>query len=76
MFTRIMNAIHFGEILDASLVPFTAECFPDEHHFQVDNDLKYQSLHIEKYFERHNINWWATCPKSPDLNLIENLWGF
>ena len=56
MFTGIMDAIHFSEILDASLVPFIAECFPDGHRFQMDNDPKHRSSHIEKYFERHNIN--------------------
>ena len=74
MFTRIMDAIRFGEILDASLIPFIAECFPDEHRFQIDNDPKYQRSHIEKYFERHNMNCWATTLESPDLNPIENLW--
>ena len=35
MFTGIMDAICFGKILDASLVPFVAECFPDNHCFQI-----------------------------------------
>lgn len=74
MFTGIMDAIRFSEILDASFVPFIAECFPDGHRFQMDNDPKHRSSHIEQYFERHNINWWATPPGSPDLNPIENLW--
>ena len=75
MFTSIMDAIRFGEILDASLVPFIAECFPDGHRFQMDNDPKHRSSHIEGYFETHHTNWWATPPESPDLNPIENLWG-
>ena len=31
MFTGPMDAIRFGEILDASLIPFLSECFPDGH---------------------------------------------
>ena len=75
MFSRIMDAIRFGQILDASLVPFIAECFSDGHCFQMDNDPKHQSAHIKNYFETHNINWWPTPPETPDLNPIENLWG-
>ena len=76
MFTGPMDAIRFGEILDASLIPFLSECFPDGHRFQMDNDPKHRSQYIVDYFLlRHAINWWATSPESPDLNPIENVWG-
>ena len=53
MFTGIMDAFRYADILDASLVPFIADCFSDEsgHRFQMDNDPKHQSNHIENYFE-------------------------
>lgn len=44
MFTRIMDAISFGEILDASLVPVIAECFPDEHHWTVTQNTEAWTL--------------------------------
>ena len=75
MFSGIMDAIRYGQILDASLVPFIAECYPTGHRFQMDNDPKHRSAHIENFFERNNVNWWPTPPESPDLNPIENLWG-
>jgi len=77
MFTGIMDAVCFADILDASLVPFLSERFSDGsgHRFQMDNDAKHQSNHIENYFEENNINWWPTPQESPDLNPIENLWG-
>lgn len=75
LFTEIMDAVRFAEILDASLIPFNTECFPDGHRFQMYNDPKHQSRYIENYFDRKNINWWATPSESPDLNPIENLWG-
>ena len=40
MFTRIMESIRFGEILDASLVPFIGECFPDWHHLTMTQNTK------------------------------------
>ena len=75
MFTGTMYAIRFGEILDASLILFLSECFPDGHRFQMDNDPKHLSQYIADYVLRHAINWWATPPESPDLNPIENVWG-
>ena len=70
MFTGIMDAVHYADILDASLVPFIADRFSDEsgHRFQMDNDPKHQSNHIENYLVEHGINWWPTTPESPDLN--------
>ena len=48
MFTGIMDAIGFGEIVDLSLVPFIAEYFSGGHCFKMDNDPKHQNSHIEK----------------------------
>ena len=70
-----MDGIRFGEILDTSLISFLSECFPGGHRFQMDNDPKYRSKHIENYLKRNAVNWWVTPPKSPDLNPIENIWG-
>jgi hypothetical protein len=75
MFTWIMNATRYTDILDASLVPFLEEHFPQDHRFQQDNDPKHTSRWAQDYFESKEINWWRTPPSSPDLNPIENVWG-
>ena len=70
-----MNAIRYGKILEASLVPFLQKYYPDGHRLVQDNDPKHRSNHIKDFFEVHNITWWKTPPESPDLNPIENVWG-
>ena len=75
IFTGIMNAIRYTDILSASLLPFIKECYPDGHRFQQDNDPKHTSKYVGKYFTQNGIVWWKTPPESPDINPIENVWG-
>ena len=75
MFSGIMDAPRYQQILKAVLLPFLSECFPDGHRFQQDNDPKHCSNHIDKFFTEQGIIWWRTPPKSLDLNPIENVWG-
>ena len=75
LFTGIMDAERYEQILERSLVPFIQSCYPAGHRFQQDNDPKHTSRRIERYFESRQINWWRTPPESPDLNPIENVWG-
>ena len=77
MFGDKMDAVHYADILDATLVPIIADRFSDGsgHRFQMDNDTKHRSNHIENYLEKHGINWWPTPLESPDLNPILNLCG-
>ena len=75
MFTGNMNAIRYGKIIEASLVPFVRTCYPDGHRLQQDNNPKHSSKYIGRLFKFHGIYWWKTPPESPDLNPIENCWG-
>ena len=75
MFKGIMNADHYQQILERSLIPFIQSCYPDHHRLQQDSDPKHTIHHIEAFFEANGINWWRTPPESPDLNPIENVWG-
>ena len=63
IFTGIMNAVRYGQILEASLLPFIDECYPDGHRLQQDNDLEHTSRYIQRisqrrmYFGgRHHLN--------------------
>ena len=81
IFTGIMNATIYTDILDAALVPFIEGCYPDGHRFQQDNDPKQTSRWAQDYkitqdyFQHQGIKWWKTPPSSLDLNSIENVWG-
>ena len=75
MFTGIMNAERLSQILEAGLLPFIRDKFPDGHRLYHDNDPKHASGHIEKFFSRNHVKWWPTPPESPDLNPIELIWG-
>lgn len=75
MFTGNMNAVRFGKIIEAALVPFVRTCYPDGHRLQQDNDPKHSSKHVKRLFKFHGIYWWKTPPESPDLNPVENCWG-
>ena len=69
-----MNAVLYTNILQATLLPFLRERFPDGHKFMQDNDPKHTSNHAKEFLIGNNVNWWKTPPESPDMNPIENLW--
>ena len=75
MFSGIMNATRYSDILSASLVPFLKEMYPHGHRLYQDNDPKHTSKYIQCYFEANGVNWWKSPAESPDLNPIELMWG-
>ena len=74
IFSGIMKAPLYVEILDKTLLPFLHEVFPHGHRFMQDNDPKHTSRRAQTFFEDNDVCWWKTPPESPDANPIENLW--
>ena len=48
LFTGIMTSTKYVRILEAGLLPFVSEVFPDSHRFQQDNDPKHCSKYTRK----------------------------
>ena len=67
VFKGNMNAIKYGKIVEAGLVPFITTVYPDGHRLQQDNNPKHRSNHIKRLFKFHYIYWWKTPAKSPEL---------
>ena len=74
IFSGIMKAPLYVEILDKTLLPFLHEVLPHGHRFMQDNDPKHTSRRAQAFFEDNDVCWWKTPPESPDANPIENLW--
>lgn len=74
IFTGVLTATRYVDILEASLVPFLETVYPDGHRYMQDNDPKHTSRYAQWWYEEKNINWWKTPASSPDLNPIEMIW--
>jgi hypothetical protein len=57
LFTGILIATRYTDILDAALLPFIEEHYPTHHRFQQDNDSKHTSRWAQNYFQENDINW-------------------
>ena len=74
IFSGMMDAVMYTQILHATLLPFLQDTYPDGHKLFQDNDPKHTSRVAKAFMQEKNVNWWPSPPESPDLNPIENLW--
>ena len=75
IFTGILTATRYAELLDAALIPFIDTQYCRGHRLYQDNDPKHTSRYIQGYFEEKGIHWFKSPAESPDLNPIEKVWG-
>ena len=72
-----MDSVKYVRILSENLDMSVEKAGLDNGFvFQQDNDPKHKSKFTMKYFSENNITLLNHPPQSPDLNPIENLWGY
>lgn len=70
------NAITYRNILENIMLPSVSEHFPDQNFiYQQDNCPVHNAAIITEWFERQNIERLMWPAKSPDINILENVWG-
>ena len=58
IFSGLMDAEGYVEILSNSLLPFIRTVYPDGHRLMQGNDPKHTSRRAQKFFEDEGVNWW------------------
>ena len=63
IFDGIMDRFLYVDILEATLLPFLRDVFPDGHRFMQDNDPKHTSNFGKVFLEANEVQWMKTPPE-------------
>lgn len=70
-----MNSQQYCNILQYFLLPKADRLFGENWTFQQDNSSVHSSSYTKQWMESNDIDLLDWPAKSPDLNIIENVWG-
>ncbi|CDF35190.1 unnamed protein product [Chondrus crispus] len=65
----------YCEVLEEDRLPFAADTFGEEWTFQQNGASCHRSNYTKNWLSSKNVKWLGWLAKSPDLNIIEIVWG-
>lgn len=78
LYSERINQFIYMETLEDHLIPSVQLFFEHDQEwiFQQDGAPAHTANSVKNWFREHDIRILPWCPRSPDLNPIENLWSY